>query len=236
MVIMVRAASVSVAGRWELHVHHGLIWEIFWLVVVLWRSVGAIGNKVAVWEAVIMHAGMGEFLLVLVQLVHFRAYSCVGTSSAHLSAKNMSTLRGSPGLPASIERIDSVWAPRVDFMDHMHLIMPYYEFPISPISVRQPTYSSLYDLALRCYCWYFIVVFLYRRQINISSWNYRILVIRYYLIESVVDLTYRLGLWVYSSLPALARAILSSISIHRVGAELDTIYHMLLRHARMTWK
>jgi hypothetical protein len=81
----------------------------------------------------------------------------------------MSALSCGSGLPSSVERIDPIGTSGVKLLHHMHLIVPHYEFSVSSVSIWQPSYSSLYDLALRRYCWDFIVVFLYRRQINVSS-------------------------------------------------------------------
>lgn len=69
---------------------------------------GPICNQIAVREAIIVHARMSKFLLILMQLIHFRAYSRISTTSAHLSTENVTTLGCSSWLAAAVERIDAV--------------------------------------------------------------------------------------------------------------------------------
>lgn len=222
--IVIRAASVSMTGRWELHVHYRcLIGEVFRFAVVFWRpmvTVGSVSHEISVWETIIMQIGVSELLLIHLYFVEFGSHLAhlrVGMSSADLATEDVSSL-GSCSLwsLAPIQRVRSVMVscPWVYFCDHLHLVGIAHNklFLITSIwcSNSAASRTTRNDLTLGCYRWNFIVILLNRGQINVSTilkiriWRNNIragFIFRRMMISDgnlvgVTDWTYRLGLFV----------------------------------------
>lgn len=170
--IVIRAASVTMTGSWELHVHYRcLIRKVLGFAVVFGRpmvTVGSVRHEISVWKTIIMQIGVGEFLLVHLYFVEFGSHLAhlrVGMSSADLATEDVSSL-GSCSLwsLASIQRVGPVMVscPRVYFCDHLHLVGIAHNklFLITSIwgSNSALSRTTRNDLTLGCYCWNFIVI------------------------------------------------------------------------------
>lgn len=243
--IVIRAASVTMTGSWELHVHYRcLIRKVLGFAVVFGRpmvTVGSVRHEISVWKTIIMQIGVGEFLLVHLYFVEFGSHLAhlrVGMSSADLATEDVSSL-GSCSLwsLAPIQRVGPVMVscPRVYFCDHLHLVGIAHNklFLITSIwgSNSALSRTTRNDLTLGCYCWNFIVILLNRGQINVSTllkiriWRNKIrasFIFRGMISDGklvgVTDWTYRLGLFVIRCLQSGAysrRMTLTSIRILR---------------------
>ena len=185
MGVVVGATPVSMRSCWEFHVHYWrmLIWKILRLLtIVLWRAVaGLVEHQVAIGETVIMHVRRSEFLLILVDLVQFWAHLPVSMTSAHLPAKDVSSLSGcslwSLLIPCH-STAGTTWTSSrplsLNLGHHLHLIRILHDklACVSSVGGANTTgslrttrcmYLVGHYLALRGDCWYFVVVFLYWR-------------------------------------------------------------------------
>ena len=231
--IVIRAASVTMTGSWELHVHYRcLIRKVLGFAVVFGRpmvAVGSVSHEISVWKTIIMQIGVGELLLVHLYFVEFGSHLAhlrVGMSSADLATEDVSSLgSGSLWSLAPIQRVGPVMVscPWVYFCDHLHLVGIAHNklFLITSIwcSNSAASRTTRNDLALGCYCWNFVVILLNRGQINVSTilkiriWRNnirasfifsRMIVISDGKLVGVTDWTYRLGLSVTWCLQSVA--------------------------------
>ena len=214
MLVVICAASVSVRCGWELYIHHLLVWKVFWFAVVLWRAMRGVSHQITIWKAIIMHVTVCKLLLILIDLVQFRAHVSIGASSTHLTAEDVSTLRGSSWLSVSTDRVRATHISLLYLSNHLHLVWVIHNkfLAINGISSvdRSHTLASSsttcitwpleHDLALRRNCWYLVVIFLNWRQIYINSINFIRVSLIYFrrhdcLIIMWNHLAYRLGLF-----------------------------------------
>lgn len=156
--VVVSATSVSIAGSWELHLHH--VWWIGNIKVlflpILWRNIAsptAMSDKISVWQTVVMHVRVGKLLLI--QLVHFRSNGSIrSTSSNTFSSKDVATLGCSSWLSGSIE------TSLVHFLHHLNLIRSKNVLPASSKAITISVLARRDNFTLRRR--YFIIILLYR--------------------------------------------------------------------------
>lgn len=98
--VMMCAASVSVGGGGELHVHQWLVRKIFTLVVELWRVVRylrlTLGHQVTVRKVIFVVWNLLGYLIL--QLGHFGPHLRINASPRIALAKDVSTLSCCPRL------------------------------------------------------------------------------------------------------------------------------------------
>ena len=172
VIIVVCTASISMRSCGEFHVHHRLVWEIFWFAVVFRRSMRGVSHQIAIWKAVIVHVTVCKLLLVLVDFVKFGTHVSISIAPTHLATEDMPTLSGGSWLSISADWVGSSHVSLIDLGNHLHLVgVIHYElFGVSSVDWSHGrscgiTWPLEHDLTLWRYSWYLVVIFLNRGQI-----------------------------------------------------------------------
>ena len=124
-----------------------------------------------------MHVTVWKFLLVRIYFVQFRSHLSVCVSSTNLSTENMAALGSSSWLTVSLSSVETwscMWTSSWIYLwynMHLVLIIHHKFLGIASVSCTHSSTgpSACNDLALGSHCWYLVVVFLYRRQIYVST-------------------------------------------------------------------
>ena len=99
---------------------------------------GSVSHQITIGKAIVMHITVCELLLILIDFVKLRSHMGIGSSSADLATKDVSTLSGCSWLSGTTDRVGATHISILDLSNHLHLVRVIHDeflaiYGVSPI-------------------------------------------------------------------------------------------------------